>query len=452
MAEGSGGGSIAVADVVLFEHADRHEAFARAAQELMLRLRRIDTLVSARDVPGAGLAAENAVDDAISALHEAGGRALFLSTCLRTAAVAYGIADRAAEAAIDARNGVIAYFLGIVTRPALPFIAAAAWVMSQIAKTGVFDGAKDWFTEHNGVYTHPIVGDAVEGIANSSDEFIAGVLGIPATLVPFLGGLRFSARTLVGIGHPFGLLGDSPVRIAKTIEGPPPTPPTSLADFGVPVKQMEDEGVQIVVEKYELMGGGTVATVFIDGTIDWALRPTDEPFDMSSNVNGVAELNNAGYQAVRQVLLAEGLDDGTPVQLFGFSQGALHAVTVAGTEEFNVQTLLTVGSPGGHISVNPEIKGIAIGHDEDIVHRMSPEPVGGQLAWESEAFGPEGPTPQDGPVPAHQFPPYVKDLAAIDASQARMYVEEVDRIIGMTDGAVRSSSTGYVLERVPADG
>lgn len=450
MAEVSGGGSVAVADDVLFEHADRHEAFSAAAQDLLLRLRRIDTLVSARDATRAGLAAEYAIDDAIQALHEAGGRALFLATCLRSAAVAYGIAERTAEAAADARDGVVAYFLGIGIRPALPFLAAAGWALGQLAKTGVFDGAKDWFTEHSGVYTNRIVGDAVEGIANGSDEFIAGMFGVPLGLVPLLGGLRYSARTLVGVGGMFGALGDTPVQIAKQIEGPSPAPPESLSDLGDRVKQMEDDGVQILVENYELMGGGRVATVYVDGTIDWSLFATDQPFDMSANVNGVAELDNAGYQSLRKVLLDQGLDDGTPVQLIGFSQGALHAVTLAKTGEFNVQTLVTVGSPGGHIEVDSTIRGIAIGHVEDPVHRLRPEPVGGQVYWQSEAFPATPPTPADGPVPAHQFPPYLRDLALIDESGARIVSDEVDRIVRMTDGAVRTSSTGYVVERIPA--
>ncbi len=449
MSEVSGGGSIAVAEPELLEHAARHEAFAMAAENLILRLRRIDGIVGRGAATGGADAAEYAIEDAVRALDDARSRAVKLAEALRASATTYGIADRVLDGFVDLGAGYAWYFAGKLALLGLPWLLSMGQGLKGLAGSGAFDWLPQSAVQNNGAYTSPLVGDASESLANGADEFIAGVLGIPLSVVPLLGGIRFSAGTVARAGGAFRALGDSPVRIEKRVAGPAPQPPADLTDALVRIKP-EEEGAQVVIERYELMGGGSVANVYVDGTIDWSLIATDEPFDMSSNVNGVAGADTAGYQAVREAMLDAGLDDGTPVQLFGFSQGALQATVIAESREFNVRTLVTVGSPGDHLLTDHTIRGISIGHDEDPVNRASPGDSGNLISWRTTRFGDAPSSPSDGVVPAHQFPPYLDTAREIDESGVEIIREEIRRIVDMTDGAVRSTSTAYVVERVQA--
>ncbi len=437
-----GCGTIAYADTELFAHAELHEQLVGVLREIRSALRGLQAgSVASEPIP--------ALDDANWHLAGAEGLAAILAAALRASAFQAGIADRLWDVTTGVVNDAAGWLLGSAAWRSLPLLILAGFGIKELADRGVLDGVPKWFTEHNDVYTRREVGAAVQAIADGSDGFIAGFLGIPPWLVPALGGIRFSARTTSKVGQAFGLFKETAVSLEPARPIGTPEPPTTLKDAVARIKSIDGSGAQVLIEQYRLPDGGTVANVYVAGTIAWSPVSGDEPFDVPSDVNGVAMIDEAGYQTVRMAMVDAGLDAGQPVQLFGFSQGGIQAALVAASGEFNVKSLVTIGSPIGHIPIDDSIQGITVGHYEDPVLAVSDHQVNSQLCnFRTERFAEERPTPDDDKVPAHQFKPYLDTIARIDVEATGEHRAEIERIIGMTEGATVSSSFAYQGTRV----
>jgi pimeloyl-ACP methyl ester carboxylesterase len=162
---------------------------------------------------------------------------------------------------------------------------------------------------------------------------------------------------------------------------------------------------------------------------------------------GVAQRESGAARAVELAMQEAGITPETPVQLFGYSQGGIQAALVAHHERFNVVSLVTIGSPVGGIQLDPGIRGLSIGHTEDLVFALDDDQVNAHtVEVTTTRFEPGEPLPHIA-GPGHQFQPYVQTLRRIDDSEAPPIRVELDRILGMTDGAVASSATAYRAAR-----
>ncbi len=239
------------------------------------------------------------------------------------------------------------------------------------------------------------------------------------------------------------------MRIKQAIELEAPTPPTGAADGFERMQTKEHGGAQVVVERYVMPDGTAVANVFIDGTEDWSPWSSAEPWDMTSNFGGMAQNDYVGaVEGVKAAMRAAGVTADMPVQLFGYSQGGIHAALVAHQAEFNVVTLNTVGAPIGDIPLPPELQGIAIAHEEDLVFALGDDFSDSPILLVKTARFADEPLPEVA-APGHQFDPYRRTFGLADADGAPELQAQIGRFVDMTAGAVSSSSTAYVIERVP---
>lgn len=127
--------------------------------------------------------------------------------------------------------------------------------------------------------------------------------------------------------------------------------------------------VQIVTRTHP---DGTVTHVVqIPGTEEWAPQRGDNPFDLTSNVHLMAGDDTLVAQQVAAAMEAAGIDPGEPVMLTGHSQGGIIAASLAADPDFraryDVQSVVTGGSPIARFDIPPSVQVLALEHDQDVV-------------------------------------------------------------------------------------
>ncbi len=134
----------------------------------------------------------------------------------------------------------------------------------------------------------------------------------------------------------------------------------------------QDTG-RIRVERVE-RPGGVSWSVYVPPTQSPSISGGPTPFDMSTNVRSVAGRSTAAGMAVTEALRQAGAGKGEPVMLSGYSQGGLTAAQLASDdalrEEFDVSTVLTVGSPVGVFDVPRDVQVLSIENEQDLVARL----------------------------------------------------------------------------------
>lgn len=115
--------------------------------------------------------------------------------------------------------------------------------------------------------------------------------------------------------------------------------------------------------------------VAIPGTQGGDYRDADgwstNPFDLSGNGEAMALDSQHVAQGIHEALLAAGAQPGDAVVPMGYSQGGIHAARIAAdprlTQAYDMQGLVTVGSPTGEIALDKDIEALHLEHDQDIV-------------------------------------------------------------------------------------
>ncbi|ADX74944.1 hypothetical protein Asphe3_38560 [Pseudarthrobacter phenanthrenivorans Sphe3] len=137
------------------------------------------------------------------------------------------------------------------------------------------------------------------------------------------------------------------------------------------VRVIDERGAGYI-EVIEVDGGGRRAyVVVIPGT---QLRDAAEganPFDLDGIVEGVGDRSESVNKAVREALEAAGARKGDPVVGVGFSQGGIHTMNLAASDDFlneyDLQYVLTAGSPVAHIASKPDVSSLHLEHRTDWV-------------------------------------------------------------------------------------
>ena len=219
----------------------------------------------------------------------------------------------------------------------------------------------------------PQVGDA-EALIPGAAAFLRGALPgrRPLTVAP----VQDTAGTLAAMEKDATVLLGGPTalvvsRVPGTRLG---TPPTSAAEV-----------LELVDEQYPARGGepGSVAVqelTHADGSRSWvvAIPGTQEavpaganPADMRSNLELVAEQPDDISRLVEQAMRAAGIAPDEPVLIAGHSQGGIAAVSVAADSStrshYDVQAVLTAGSPVAGITLPAGVESLHLEHDQDAV-------------------------------------------------------------------------------------
>lgn len=466
-----GGGSIAVATTGMFSHAQRLEALELELHACARRLLAIDRIVrysnlTGADAPLSAVRAEQAIDAATIGLDAAADRSGQLAAMLRLGADLYG----ATEATLaDMRQGFAAQFgaglgflassVGLLLLPGLVSALSGAGAgfaliraVNPSAGRLITSEAAQWLDDHKGVLSDPRLVELVRLSVMSADDFGGGMLRLPPSVIRLVGdeglgvvGLDTAAATVVAAGGAIGVLRETRV-MTPVSTGSAAAPASGYADRA---SRIPAGSAQVRVDRYVRDGAPDRFEVYIGGTIDFAPTATVEPFDLTSNLAGIAGGDAGSYRAVEQALAAAGVEADSEMVVTGYSQGGLIGSMLAASGDYEVTGLYTLGAPAGQVPVPDSVPWVAVEHIDDLVPA-----VGG--TWASadpvlvrrEAIGEGAPT-SDLLFPAHQLSNYRETAALIDAADEQRLVDSNARF-GQSGRAVdRVESTWYRSIRVP---
>lgn len=470
------GGRYAVGTEELFSASARirfaHEALAECLSELAA----IDRLVSsgrlrAIDAPASAVSAERAMDDAAALLARARSRAGLLGAALDRSADAYGFSERAAQRlAQDAAAGLgysLGFFLPMIAVHALPVVlgvgtavATGLALVPARQRAALYYALSAWVQQHSDLLNDPRFVTFVRLALTSLDDVGAGLVHAPPDAARFLeaagvgiDGVPASAALIAGVGGTFGYLRETPVvtRPVSSHEGF--APPTGWADRASRVPG-EDAGggAQVRIDRYAVPDDPDRFEVYIGGTRDLALGKDTEPWDMTSNVIGVAGGDPGSYRAVRDAMSQAGIDSSSPVTFTGHSQGGLIAAELAASGDYDTRGLYTLGAPASQVAVPDAVPWLAVEHTNDIVPALSgewgpAEPLVVQRMLPEDVI--DG---ADQFFPAHRLDAYASTGSMIDRTDEPRLVAFGEHFDDFTSGARPVVSTTYHAERVQPGG
>jgi hypothetical protein len=118
-----------------------------------------------------------------------------------------------------------------------------------------------------------------------------------------------------------------------------------------------------------------VWVVAIPGTQGGDYRDADgwstNAFDMSGNAEATVLDSQHVARGIGDALRAAGAQPGDAVVPMGYSQGGIHAARIAADPRlagtYEMEGLVTVGSPTGEISLAPDVEALHLEHDQDVV-------------------------------------------------------------------------------------
>lgn len=450
-----GGGSIAVDT----------EEMIRAASRLSASREALDRVAGRTASCVAGLPASPGrryAEEALVLLHRAGRQAEAAGDGLRIAAIRYGVAEhtamegqRGAAALLAAMTGTLMR-VSLVIGPAGPVFVAVgvievggvlvlARTLQRTARTGRFAPQAD-----------PVLLRALALVLSSLDDGARGAMLTerPIHLVtddpaaPY--GREQVAALLAGL-------------LLRPAGGPLEVTPTTRRAVGAPrslvdlVDRLPDPNApagQVRIERYG-DAAGTRWIVYIAGTATFDPDSGDEPFDLASDVLGVAHRRSDSERAVLQAMQAAGVGADEPVLLVGHSQGALNAVRVAEDGGYRVGGVVQFGGPTGQIALPGDVPVLAVEHDEDLVPSLGGTAATGSAGLRrlvvrrslaDSGFGPAVSSATEY-FPAHDLGAYRRTLAQAEASGDTRVAGFTGRIAPFLDPG-RGTSTRWRARRV----
>ncbi|GAB3795301.1 hypothetical protein GCM10028798_03820 [Humibacter antri] len=263
---------------------------------------------------------------------------------------------------------------------------------------------------------------------SAADDAMLGAAGLPlpfAALADDRGtrtfGLRGGGSVVVGSGHAIGAFKETAVSVERTSTGTV-APPAGFADLAARIPPSRAGSPQIRVERYAGAGGEPAYIVYVGGTVDTGPVAGGEPFDMTSNLNGVAQLDPASLRATQQAMREAGIRPGDTVIPVGYSQGGIVATSVAMAGDYDIPALVTFGSPTAGVDVPSSTVDVAVEHSDDLVPALGGIPLaadrgGGDRIVVTRQTYSGGVPPGSSPIDAHLMNEYAITAHEMDAAQ-----------------------------------
>jgi hypothetical protein len=278
-----------------------------------------------------------------------------------------------------------------------------------------------WLRQHPELITSPGFVEGVRVTAMSLDEAAGSALGLPPGMAEELAagfgftGVEAGAAVTLAAGAPLGLFRESAVSVSRVA--------TTAGDRGAlgSVERLSrvPEGDQVRIERYEAPGEPPRYVVYVGPTETFSPVATDEPWDLTSNVTGVAGLEAGSLRATEMAMHDAGIGADDEVQFIGFSQGGLVATRLAASESWNAAGLETYGAPAGGVTLPNGLDGMAIRNSDDFVPALAGPQVDHHLLQvERRAFEPGSPIPTAEPAPAHQREAYLATATVVDEARS----------------------------------
>jgi hypothetical protein len=473
----SGGGSFAVSTDEISNTAFRLRFVESESLAAAARLRELELCIDphvAAQAPTVPALVLQAAADLDRASREAGE----LDVSLRLAAEAYGMVENAMIDGLRVTTGLLGNVLGhlapFLLLAGAPFLAAGSGVLVGLAaRPGASRSpvdAAEWMRENPQLANNPAVAAAVRLLFSSSDDIIAGLLGVPpgggavigddglglfgireaAGLVLGAAGVAGAARGLAGGGAAGGgrsPLVETPVQTTR-VGTSPVTAPSSIAELASRMPNTSASGPQIKVEKYETENGDPSYIVYLGGTVDMNAVPAGEAFDMTSNVESMSAGDGASYRAAVEAMRDAGIRPGDPVLEVGYSQGGLLAVQLEQSGDYSVQGVVTLGSPVGQLETTAPT--LTIAHTEDLVPALGglDTASGDDRVLVRRTLYDDAPMPTGDAFPSHDLDAYRETAGLVDASKDPRVEKFIDGAAPFLTGDAKGTATEYRAERV----
>lgn len=467
----SGGGSFAVSTDEISNTAHRlrfveSEALVAAGRLRGLQLC-VDPLVAA-NAPTVPALVLQAADD----LDRASREAAELDLSLRLAAEAYGMVENTMIDGVRITTGLLGNVLGhlapLLLLAGAPFLAAGSGVLVGLAlRPGTSKNPADvgeWMREHPELANNPAVAAAVRLLFSSSDDVIAGLLGVPPGAGAIIGddglglfGIQEAAGLILAAAGAAGAAGggagagrrplvETPVRTTR-VTSAPVTAPSTIGDLAKRMPATSADGPQIRVEKYSRDGGDPSYIVYLGGTVDMNALPADEAFDMTSNVESMSAGDGASYRAAVEAMRDAGIRPGDPVLEVGYSQGGLLAVQLEQSGEYNVQGVVTLGSPVGQLETTSPT--LTIAHTEDLVPALGglDTASGDERVLVRRTLYDDAPMPSGDAFPSHDLGAYRETAGLVDESTDPRVEKFIHDAAPFLSGDAAGTATEYRAER-----
>ncbi|WP_375405265.1 hypothetical protein [uncultured Amnibacterium sp.] len=452
----SGGGTIAVETAEML----------RAAHRLTLAQEAIAGVTSRTALCVGGMAASerrSRAEAALVLLRRADGQAAAAADGLRIASARYGSVE---HTILDGQRGIAAGLAALtggtmralvsqigfggmllVAVTALDISAAlvAIRILQRAIETGRFAPQAD-----------PVLLRALQLVLSSLDDGVRGALLTerPEDLLtddpaaPY--GVESTATLLAALFlHPAG----APLSVARTARREV-TSPRSLASLVDRLPDGKEAAGQVRIERYE-GADGPRSIVYIAGTVTFDRDSGAEPFDLASDVLGVAHRSSDSERAVLEAMRSAGIGPDEPVLLVGHSQGALNAVRVAQDGGYRVGGVVQFGGPTGQIALPDDVPVLSVEHNEDLVPVLGGTAASGAAGLRRVVVRrslPDGgfgvaTSPATADFPAHDQGAYRRTIAAAEASGDDRVLAFRSSIAPFLDGR-QGTSTRWQARRV----
>jgi hypothetical protein len=273
----------------------------------------------------------------------------------------------------------------------------------------------------------PRVVSLIRFAVSGADDAMLGAAGMPFPVAALADdrrtgafGLRGGAAFVVGMGRTVGLLRDAPVRVEHVSSGAV-APPTGFSDLARRIPPTRVDSPQVRIERYADAGGDPTYVVYVGGTVDTSPVAGREPFDITSDLVGVARLDPASLRATEQAMREAGIRPGDTVIPVGYSQGGIIATDIAVSSDYRTPALVTFGSPTAGVNVPSSTVDVAVEHTDDLVPALGGIPLaadrngGDRIVVTRQTF--EGEVPRgSSPIDAHLIQEYERTAQQMDAA------------------------------------
>ena len=164
---------------------------------------------------------------------------------------------------------------------------------------------------------------------------------------------------------------DVPLERTRVRErGAPPTLAEAVKRIPSGESQDLSDRARVRIERYRMGDGSERFVAYLSGSRG-APWQKDEPFGWSNNLGlYLGEAESDGYDFVLEALERAGATAGSVVDVNGFSQGSMLAQRLATDSDFDVQRVVTVGSPL-HIPMGEGVTSFTLAHDDDPVAALA---------------------------------------------------------------------------------
>ena len=457
----SGSGQVAVATDELIGLAQSLERLADETRECHLNLAMIAVPVGA---------VEAEIASARRFLIDAYDRATTLAGAVRAAAVAYGEAERTRHevtqelaARLGAAAGSLTPFMLLA---ALPTLLAGGQLLALVALTpggmaGLRQTATEFITSHRRELTDPATVALIRLMVMSTDDYFGGLAQLPPGVIAALGdegagitGVDTAAAAIVVAAAPLGLLTESRVAVAAVptagLPGGKTVPPSGIADRldRIPGPESEDGTARVRIDTIHVPGQPDRYEVFIAGTVSWQVADSPTPFDMTSNLQGVAGLDPGSRRAVELAMAESGITSSSEVVFTGYSQGALIARALAASGDYQTRGLVTFGGPGGQIELPNTFPALIVEHTDDLVPALGGTNIAPDAVNVQREVYADRPVDNGFSVPAHERNNYRDTAVMIDSAESDQVRQAVRDLARVSAGATSVTSTSYLASRV----